>query len=207
MRTIVYFDGFNFYYGSVKGTRNKWLDLGRMCQLLLPPNQIIGFKYFTSRVTARPNDPGQPSRQQTYLRALETIPNLEIIYGHFLAHRVTLPRANGTGYERVIKTEEKGSDVNLATHLLHDSYQGRFDVGVVVSNDSDLAEPIRIVTQDLGIRVGVLSPTSKWRRPSRELTRYATFVKRIRKGPLGGCHFPDPVVDSMGKPIHKPTSW
>jgi len=46
-------------------------------------------------------------------------------------------------YARVIKTEEKGSDVNLATHLLHDAHRGWFEAAVIVSNDSDLLEPIK----------------------------------------------------------------
>jgi hypothetical protein len=54
--------------------------------------------------------------------------------------RVPVP-GRGQEYVRVIKTEEKGSDVNLATHLLHDAHMGRFELGVVVSNDSDLLEP------------------------------------------------------------------
>ncbi len=83
LRTIVYVDGFNLYYGAVKDTSYKWLDLGRMCDLLLPPNDIQCIKYFTAHVSARPNDPAQPTRQDTYLRALRTIPNLEIIFGHF----------------------------------------------------------------------------------------------------------------------------
>lgn len=38
----------------------------------------------------------------------------------------------------VLKTEEKGSDVNLAVDLLHDCVQGLYDCVVVISNDSDL---------------------------------------------------------------------
>lgn len=45
---------------------------------------------------------------------------------------------------RVWKNEEKGSDVNLAIHLLNDAWNNRFDVAVVVSNDSDLAEAMRL---------------------------------------------------------------
>ena len=54
---------------------------------------------------------------------------------------------------KVWKTEEKGSDVNLASHLVYDACQGSFDVAAVLSNDTDLVEPIRIVTQELGLPV------------------------------------------------------
>jgi len=127
MKTIVYVDGFNLYYGAVKRTSFKWLDIQALCNFLLPKNQIIGIKYFTALVTARPNDPDQPNRQQIYLRALRTIPNLDIIYGHFLEHVISMPLANpvpgGQKHARVIKTEEKGSDVNIASHLINDGHK------------------------------------------------------------------------------------
>jgi uncharacterized LabA/DUF88 family protein len=96
-----------------------------------------------------------------------------------------MPLVSVTGqpqrYARVIKTEEKGSDVNLATHLLHDAHRGRFDVAVVISNDSDLLEPIRIVRRELGKSVGILNPHPK---PSRALLPHIDFIKPIRAGAL-----------------------
>jgi len=84
MRTYVYVDGFNLYYGALRGTPYKWLNLPTLCTLLLPGYQVEKMKYFTAHIQARPDDPDQPTRQQVYLRALSTLPNLEIILGHFL---------------------------------------------------------------------------------------------------------------------------
>jgi len=115
-----------------------------MCRLLLPNDQIHRIKYFTALVSARPNDPDQPVRQQLFLRALQTIPNLEIILGTFLSHEVKMPLSPiGSGYAKVMKTEEKGSDVNIATHLLVDGFRNDYELAVVVSNDSDLLLPIQ----------------------------------------------------------------
>jgi uncharacterized LabA/DUF88 family protein len=162
LKTNIYIDGFNLYFGAVKGTPYKWLDLAEMCRLMLPRNQIHKIKYFMALVNARPNDPDQPVRQQTYLRALKTIPNLSIILGHFLTNECSMLLASSTPsnpqYARVIKTEEKGSDVNLATHLLNDGYKQDYEVAVVITNDSDLLEPIRIVRHELGLPVGILNP-------------------------------------------------
>ena len=77
-----------------KGTPYKWLDISKMVQLLLPKNQAIKLKYFTALVNSRHKTLHQPLRQQIYLRALRTIPNLEIILGHFLSHEVSMPLAN-----------------------------------------------------------------------------------------------------------------
>jgi len=129
-RTYVYIDGFNRYYGAFKGTPYKWLNLQMMCELLLPKNEVVRIKYFTARVNGRTGDPNQAERQQIYLRALRTIPNLEIIYGHFLTHTVSMrvanPGPNEPKYVSVLKTEEKGSDVNIAAHLINDGYQKRY---------------------------------------------------------------------------------
>jgi len=208
MKTIVYVDGFNLYYGAVKGTPYKWLDIHKLCQLLLPKNQFVKIKYFTALVTARPNDVDQPNRQQIYLRALRTIPNLEIILGHFLEHEIMMPIANpipgGQKYIKVIKTEEKGSDVNIAAHLIHDGHQGSFEVAVVLSNDSDLVEPIKIVRQELKLPVIVLNPIPA--HPSHELQKNATFMKPIRKKVISVSQFPEQMRDGIGK-FRKPPTW
>ena len=84
-RTIVYVDGFNFYYGCLKDTAERWLDVGALCERLLRDDaEIVGIKYFTARVKPRPGNPEQAQRQQAYLRALATVPNLTLHYGAFM---------------------------------------------------------------------------------------------------------------------------
>ncbi len=207
IKTNVYIDGFNFYYGALRKTPYRWVNLRKLCELLLPKNTVVEIKYFTALVSARPNDPGQPVRQQLYLRALRTLPGLSIHLGHFLSHEVTMPLVVPQGqrqtYVRVWKTEEKGSDVNLATHLLHDAHMGRFDVGVVLSNDSDLLEPIKIVRSQLGKKVGVLNPHQN---PSRALLPHIDFIKQIRAGVLGASQLPTTMNDATGT-FTKPPGW
>ena len=132
MRTIVYVDGFNLYYGLLRGTRHKWLDLRDLFEKLLPRNDIALVKYFTARIVAFPGNPAAPRRQATYLRALRAKPSLEIHFGHFLQSEVTMRLADGSGQSaRVIRYEEKGSDVNLAVHLVSDGFKQAFEVAVV----------------------------------------------------------------------------
>ena len=179
-----------------------------MCQLLLPNNTINEIKYFTANVTARPGDPGQPLRQQIYLRALETIPNLSIIRGTFLTNNVRMlkvghPPDQQTSYVEVVKTEEKGSDVNLATHLLYDACKGNYECAAVVSKDSDLLEPIRIVRQELGLTVGLLNPG---KRVSMALLPHVDFIKQIRRGVLMASQFPKELQDVKGR-FRRPATW
>ena len=204
----VYIDGFNFYYRCVKGTPYKWLNPAALAALLLPQEQGKRIRYYTARVSARPNDPDAPRRQQVYLRALATIPNLTITYGHFLTSRIMMPLANppavGAKFAKVIKTEEKGSDVNLASHLLLDAFRQDCELALVISNDSDLAEPIRIARQEFGLRVAVALPISGTE--SITLINAVDFWRRIREGQLKASQFPDAMSDPDG-PFSKPAQW
>ncbi len=207
MITNIYIDGFNFYYGALKGTPYKWINVHHLCRLLLPNNTINRIKYFTARVSGRPNDPDQPMRQEIYLRALRTLPNIDIVFGHFLTNVAKMPLvgcpSNSKKYAYVLKTEEKGSDVNLATHLLYDGFKGIYQEAILITNDSDLLEPIKIITNELKLRVGILNPHPK---PSRALLRHASFIRQIRKGALSASQFPVILHDGKG-PFHKPTTW
>lgn len=207
MKTNVYVDGFNLYYGCLKNTPYRWLDIAELCRLMLPKDHINQIKYFTALVSARPTDPDQPVRQQTYLRALRTIPNFTLVYGSFLSHIVSMPVANPlpgqSSYVNVIRTTEKGSDVNLATHLLYDAFRNDYDLAVVISNDSDLLEPIRIVITKLNKPVGILNPQPH---PSKTLVPHVTFIKQIRKGVLAASQFPPILSDQQGS-FHKPPTW
>jgi uncharacterized LabA/DUF88 family protein len=205
MKINVYIDGFNLYYGSIKGTPYKWMNPLIMARLLFPGDTINRIKYFTARVSARPSDPDQPIRQQTYFRALQTVPEIEIIEGSFLTKEVMMPRANTNPqqYVRVIKTEEKGSDVNLAVHLVNDAYQKDFDLAAMVTNDSDLLEPLKIVKYQLGMPIGIVNPQ---KHPSFHLKQQATFIKTHRKSVLNASLFPTTLTDAHGT-FHKPISW
>ena len=216
VRTRVYVDGFNLYCGALKGTPFKWLDPVRLTALLLPRECVIDrLRYFTARVSGK-LDPGAPARQQICLKALATLPEVDIHYGRFLAktawrplanlpvagrridaprpvtlpqgnHRVlgvrlqTLPvghypnRRGGRGHpsreprmplrDAVVAEfhtmEEKGSDVNLAAHLLNDAWKELLDTAVVISNDTDLVVPIRMVMQEWKRPVFVVCP-GRW---------------------------------------------
>ena len=93
MRTRVYVDGFNLFYGSLKGTPFKWLDPVRLAALLVPRGHTIDrLRYFTARVSGK-SDPGAPGRQQMYLKALATLPEVEIHYGQFSVPSPASPAA------------------------------------------------------------------------------------------------------------------
>jgi hypothetical protein len=91
MRTNFYVDAFNLYYGCLKGTPDKWLNLQTLCQLSFPGDQLNRIRYFTARVKARKSDPLQPVRQAAYLRALATLSCVSIQYVHYLQKPIMMP--------------------------------------------------------------------------------------------------------------------
>ena len=152
--------------------------------------------------------PHRPTRDADFLGfGSAELPHLEAVFKDVCAMEtddgVTFRPDTVKQYARVIKTEEKGSDVNLATHLLHDAHMDRFDVAVVVSNDSDLLGPIKIVRNELGKKVGILNPQKN---PSRAILPHIDFIKQIRSGALGASQFPATMQDATGQ-FTKPAGW
>ncbi len=209
--TNFYIDGFNLFYRAMRGTLHQWLDLYQLCQALTPAHQVNRIRYFTALVEERPNDPQAPIHQITYIRALETIPVLTVHYGQFRNRRISRPLVTPIpGHPRIVEiwnTEEKGTDVNLASYLLMDGVDKEYEQAVVISNDSDLALPIRMVRDRLGFPVGVVNPNLDQKAYTpKELTDASTFVRRLRPNTLRNCQFPPQLQDSTGV-ITKPAEW
>lgn len=216
-RTIVYIDGFNLYYRALKGTPHKWLDIEAMSRAALPKTCIIErVNYYTAHISGRV-DPESPRRQHAYLRAIATLPAVVIHYGNFLVSQkwaglvqppdfrpeTALPPGAAPQVAYVWKTEEKGSDVNLGVHLVRDACKGVFDLAAVLTNDTDLVEPIRIVTQELGLPVTLLTPVAK---PATSLAKVATAVRHMQPY-IGPCQLPVQIPVPGKKPIGKPVEW
>jgi hypothetical protein len=118
MKAIVYVDGFNLYYGALKGTAYKWLNIESYFQKLLPDDDITAIKYFTATV-----DGTAGQRQKQYLLALETLKSVTTILGRFKRKNVSCVHAGCTFVGNRVFTvpEEKRTDVNIAVHLLDDA--------------------------------------------------------------------------------------
>ncbi len=209
MITNLYIDGFNLYYRALKDTPFRWLDLRKLAETLFPQDEINRVCYFTARLDPRPGNPAQRRRQSVYLRALATLPGFFAYYGVFRSGVKRRPLAEpvpGLPTHVVVRdSEEKGSDVNLATRLLVDGFTGEYEQAVVVSNDADFAGAMRYVRDDLGLRVTLVNPDAGNASP-RELADAATYVKRLWKSHLRRSLLPDALRDEVGV-ITKPAGW
>ncbi len=232
-RIVVYIDGFNLYYGAVRFSPFKWLDPKKLASKVIPgtPN-ILRIRYFTARVRSPSWNPGQSTRQNIYLQAIQTTPEVYVHYGMFVERKVRRPLASplpsccsvcnvdnsNSSHTRVhVKNfEEKGSDVNLASYLLMDGFQDLYDEAWVFSNDSDLAEPVRMVRDELGKYVGIVvydrnlcTQRRQTQQVSRHLVKASSRQKPIyiKKRHLKASQLPDPVITTQGRRIRKPSNW
>ncbi|HET7416743.1 MAG TPA: NYN domain-containing protein [Solirubrobacterales bacterium] len=217
MRTIVYVDGFNLYYGACRGPGRKWLDLGALCSRLLPNDEIVEIAYCTANLKKDPLNPRSQDLQRSYHRALLTIPNLRIYYGRFLSKRVAGTLVDPTPGERPRRTvstfEEKGTDVNLASLMLTHAFERRFEHGVLISNDGDLKMPVEIVRTRLGLPLTIINPVLK--RPGKRrnkalspdpLPANASFIQ-MRAKHVEQAQFPSKLQSRQGTLLEKPASW
>ena len=191
----VYIDGFNLYYAALAKSPYKWLDLDSLSSKLLPNRSIKRIRYFTARVTGP-----SAQRQDTYLRALGTLPKISIHEGTFLQHTVLAPMRVSAR-----RSEEKASDVNLATYLLLDAMNHDSDESFVISGDSDLVMPIDVTTRILRVPVRVFNP--KPNRPSAELQAVAASYYTLPAKLLPACILPQTITDKAGRTITKPPTW
>lgn len=114
-RSIIYIDGFNLYYGALRGGPHKWLNLERYFRLLLPNDSIQKIRYFTAKVVG-----SHAANQDAYLSALETLPLVDIILGKFKAKQVQglCPSCPLPAPQFFSTFEEKRTDVNIALWML-----------------------------------------------------------------------------------------
>jgi hypothetical protein len=205
MKVQFYIDGFNLFFGLKRHGGCKWLDLEALCTKLSPSPNIRRIRYFTADVTGK-IDSGSPGRQQAYLRALRSTPKVEVTKGYFRIDKKRYPLVKpqaGQKWAEVWKPEEKGSDVNLGAYLVFDAFNKEYDLAVVISNDSDLREPIRLVRNPpLGLAVWVLNPHPQHNRVKMGATKQA----EITASQLRSSQFP--ITVRVGrKSVSKPESW
>jgi len=200
-RTIFYVDGFNLYFGikSKRWNNLKWLDISDLSNNLLKPNQkLISVNYFTARVR---NSPDKEKRQNTYLEALEYFSKIRIIYGRFQPNVITCYSC-GHSYS---SPNEKMTDVNIASRILVDAFQNKFDTAVLISGDTDLIPPIREIKSLFPQkRVIVAFPPGR-QNISLQKVAHASFI--IGRKKLLDSQLPDEVPKPDGYVLKRPTEW
>lgn len=216
MNAFAYIDGFNLYHGALKGTLHKWLNPDMLCKALFPTLNFILIRYFTAIVKPYPHDSQAPFRQQIYLKALKTINNIDVcdkgyyelrkgIYPQFPL--VYLNHSKPSLVVQISKAIEKGTDVNIASFLLLDTFQNKFDEAVIISNDADLITPIEMVVTKFNKKVHVVNP-HRTKVPNGKLISVASsYQMPITPAILSSCQLPPQVSSTTGAILGKPPTW
>ena len=208
MRTIVYVDWFNFYYGTIGNPGHSWIDLSKLFKSILNRHHnIIAIKLFTANLIAIGNNQSAKDTQNVYHNALiKYTPNIEIFFGSFMKKVIQVPPKFSVPVLKKLEFdtfEEKETDVNLAVEMISDFYLNKFDCAVLVSNDSDFSGALKKMRSQGTKSIGLLTP-GKRHRISYKLSKYATFQKRFTVKHVKNNQLPQRIPNSN---IVKPPSW
>jgi len=225
MKTIIYVDGYNLFYGCLKHTRYKWLDLHRLFAEQIvhaqdPGSRVTQIKFFTADIKAKIASNGQlaTQAQQSYHRALvqKYSTSIEIIKGFYSLEKATLPVYKSPPDKRdsvdVWRLEEKETDVNIALTAYRDVAKNTAEHIVFVSNDTDLSPALQAIRDDFGssVKIGVIIPIRKQtagRPPNAKLSSYADWTRKyITNNELADSQLPE-LIPTNRKPIKKPEYW
>ncbi len=218
MRTVVYIDGYNLYYGLLRGTKLKWLDLVTLFgdHVLDSTSELVEIRYYTAPVLARMcDDADSPQRQRLYLQALRKMhpQRLKIIEGKIamstpmlrLAHPIE--EAPHLKVVQVVDFNEKKTDVNLASDLIAGAWTDACEQAVICSNDTDLEAALATVRKyHPSVRLGVVAPVphSDHRFISGDLKRHAHWSKALSMVHIANAQLPERIPASA---IWRPEAW
>lgn len=224
MRTRIYIDGYNLFYGCLKHSEDKWLDLyelfaNKIVRQQTPRAQVEKINFFTANIKAKIATNGQLAQQaqQTYHNALmQCYPeHISIIKGYY-----SLEKARLLAYKKppdkakrvdVWRLEEKQTDVSLALAAYRDTVREHLEQVVFVSNDTDLEPVLRALREDFRdkLQIGIVIPIRfQSRRPANQrLSQYADWTRSyISDDELKMSQLADKIATNK-KPIRKPHYW
>lgn len=199
-RVIVYIDGFNLYFGMAEAgfLQCKWLNVNKLVRSYLTSNQeLVDIKFFTSRIS---HNPQKQKRQTTYLEAIETT-GVKIIYGLYKAKYIECENCGHNWYA----SNEKMTDVNIATHLIIDAFQDKYDTAILISGDSDLVPPIKAVHENFPRKgVSVFFPPNRHNNTVAGAAKGSQIIGRKK---LVDSQFELEVKKKDGYVLKKPKEW
>ena len=235
LRTRIYIDGYNFYYGCLRGTPHKWLDLLPLFEKHILPSALVkdgdghirqstllpspSIKFFTAKiiesVARAPDSVSSQARYHTALRKLHD-GRIELIEGYYAVNKMKVKIVDAEDPDRAPrecqeiqawKVEEKQSDVNLALQVYHDAITGQIDHAVIVTNDTDIAPALEMIRAHTNVLIGVVVPTTDHTRPpNTDLVKLAHWTRRhINSNELAACQLPRVIQGK--RPTTKPESW
>lgn len=212
-RVVAYVDGFNLYFGlkAAGFQRYYWLNIYKLARNLIKEDQeLVESKYFTARISGPSRFDKKEElqeikdrvkRQTRYLDALLTLERFKLYEGQYLKkHR----KCSACGFKQSTH-EEKMTDVNIATELVVDAFEDKFDMALVISGDSDLTPPIKVVRDRFPQKQIIVAFPPK--RHSYHLKTIANHSFTIGRAALRDSQLPNVVQSTGGENLVKPSEW
>lgn len=232
MRTRIYIDGYNLYYGCLKRTSLKWLDLMALFEQQILPSinwqgrplpvalEPVAIKFFTAPIlekAAKASDSLQCQEQYHSALRKHRPGRVELITGYYALTKARAKAVDSSAPAQwpcycedvdVWKLEEKQTDVNLAVHALKDALCNEVEQVVIVTNDTDIAPAVEMIRQMTQVMIGIVVPTTAHeRRPNDALAKHAHWIRtHITLRELQASQFPR-VITQGKKSAIKPLSW
>nr|WP_295774615.1 NYN domain-containing protein [Rhodoferax sp.] len=234
LRTRIYIDGYNLYYGCLKGTHLKWLNLLALFEKSILPSvttmidghaiasdlQPAAIKFFTAPIleqAAKASDSIQCQEQYHAALSKHQPGRVETIKGYYSltkARAKVIDPADEKKWPRycqstdIWKLEEKQTDVNLALHAVKDTLLGEIEHVVIVTNDTDIAPALEMIRAHTKATIGLVIPTTDHERvPNADLVKHAHWVRtHITEAELKSAQLPR-VIAGGRRPAIKPDSW
>lgn len=224
LRTRVYIDGYNLFYGCLKHSDDKWIDIYHLFATHIihqqNPESIVDKVYFfTADIKSKISTQGLLAQkaQQSYHRALLKMhpERIEIIKGYYALEKGNLLKyktpPDKNDRVEVWRLEEKQTDVNITLTAYRDALKSEAEQIVFVSNDTDLEPALKALREDMGdtIIIGIVIPirANSRRPPNQKLSKYADWTRSyITDEELANSQLPDKIPTSK-KPILKPEYW
>lgn len=211
-RCIVYVDAFNWYYGVfIHRPAWKWLNLQSFFETLRLDDDVVAVKLFTALVEPKRHISPRRDRQQRYLKALTSLPKVQIIHGKYQERTVTCQARDCIRHLEYQVAEEKKTDVNIAVHLMDDAIKDRADTLIIVSGDSDLEPAVEWVRQNHPrIKIHVYIPALEDERQQRRNDNYQRMQVNCKLLPLADIprhQLPATVQLAEAVSVTRPPDW
>ncbi|MBP7881862.1 MAG: NYN domain-containing protein [Candidatus Methylopumilus sp.] len=232
LKTRIYIDGYNLYYGCLKNTSYKWLDLKQVILKILatvyfgePEDQFefelqpLAIKYFTAPIHknfAKSND-SVPDQIAYHKALIAYIGNeIQIITGEYDASKARAHRfqkgipARECEKVEIWKLVEKQSDVALALNAYSDAIRGEVDHVVIVTNDTDIVPALKLIKEHTHAKIGIIAPTKQNTvAVNQSLDDYSDWTRtHITNDELESSPLPNLIrCESSQQIIHRPISW
>lgn len=204
---IVYIDGLNLYHSNLrKKPEHKWLDLMKLVELHIPDLEILKVHYFTAIVSSKISDPLAPTRQKSYLRALESLGDkITLHHGRMRIEEIGLTLKDPAKTKvKAYKATEKESDVGLASQMVHDAHTTEADYLILLSNDTDFSPALRLIKNHTNKKIGLVCPNTKVAGDLAATNLDKVWILDSTK--FGDAQLPPSVKDEFGE-VTKPSSW